>query len=149
MVSQEGTYSDKHNCYVITTVSDITNTGSVKATDKVGGIIGYIHVQNDWYGAWDDCCSYWSKCGHFGHIMIAATKFTNSGNVSGTSNAGEMIGGIYSDHPSTLDNYTITGKITIAGTEVSGVCDVGLIHSNSLTLTNRVSPDVEEGLTES
>ena len=149
MVSQEGTYSDKHNCYVITTVSDITNTGSVKATDKVGGIIGYIHVQNDWYGAWYDCCSYWSKCGHFGHIMIAATKFTNSCNVSGTSNAGEMIGGIYSDHPSTLDNYTITGKITIAGTEVSGVYDVGLIHSNSLTLTNRVSPDVEEGLTES
>ena len=59
-----------------------------------------------------------------------------------TGNVGELFGSFSSDGSSTLDNYTVTGKITVNGELLEGSYDVG--SNTNLTLTNRVAPEVEE-----
>lgn len=137
-------YSYRHYFCLITTFTEILNTGDVIATsDNVGGIIGSAYYESTYYNG---DVRYHCAGGGWGCIINSQWKLegrnlTNSGNIYGSTNIGEMIGSFKSDVASTIDNYTVIGKVTISGNEVVGTYDIG--SSSNLTLTNRVGPKTE------
>ena len=122
-------------------ISNFRNYGTVSGNNKVGGIVGNTHINNTgdyWCGghySWDDHNTY-------SYARVQATDMVNGGSVSGSGEVGEIFGCFWSDGNSTLDNYTVTGKVTLGGNEIEGNYDVG--SATNLTLTNRVAPEVEE-----
>ena len=127
--------------YTLTTsISGLKNSGNVSGKNKIGGIIGAVHVNN----TGDGWCDHWPYNGHYtySYFRLTATNLNNSGDVSGIGKVGEIYGYFYSDGSSTLDNYTVTGNITVNGELLEGNYDVG--SNTNLTLTNRVAPEVEE-----
>lgn len=126
-------YQNVNYCHRVTiNISAVNNSERVEGNNSVGGLFGYVYIINNHY--------YWS-CGH-GISKLVGTGFANSGYVSGASQVGELLGFFDSDDASTIDNYTVTGKITINNNLLEGTYDVGT--SYDLTLTNRVAPEVEE-----
>lgn len=104
-------------------MKNLTNYGSISGKDRVGGIIGELYMNNDfYYGA--------------GDVSLNATQITNSGNVVGNADTGEIFGKFWSDGGSTLTTYTILGSITVNGEELEGDYSVG--SNTNLTLSDRL-----------
>lgn len=130
-------YQNVDYCHwVAVNVNTVNNSGNIEGSDTVGGIFGYVCLNNYHY--------HW-RCGDGGSKLVG-NNFTNSGEVSGANKVGEILGYFDSDDKSTLDNYTVTGKITLNNQILEGTYDVG--GSWDLTLTNRVAPEVEAPETE-
>lgn len=124
--------------WVTVNVNTVNNSGNIEGNDTVGGIFGYVNLNNTH--------SYWACSPDDGGSKLVGNNFTNSGEVSGANTVGEVLGYFDSDDKSTLDNYTVTGKITLNKEVLEGTYDVG--GSWDLTLTNRVAPEVEAPETE-
>ena len=132
-------YQNVNYCHWVTVnVNTVNNSGNIEGNDTVGGIFGYVNLNNTHhsYG-----CSPYN-----GGSKLVGNNFTNSGEVSGANNVGEVLGYFDSDDTSTIDNYIVTGKITLNNQVLEGTYDVG--GSWDLTLTNRVAPEVEAPETE-
>ena len=130
--------------YTITVaVSSLQNSGSVIGNNKVGGIAGNVYFNN----AGDYRCKHtFSSHDTYSYSRLSANNLINSGNVSGSGQSGEVFGYFCSDGNSALDNYTVTGNITLGGSILEGTYDVGT--NTNLALTNRVGPEVEEEIPE-
>ena len=127
-------YQSVNYCHWVTVnATEFNNSGSVDGNDCVGGIFGYAYLNNSH--------SHWNCNPDDGGSKLVGANLTNGGAISGASNVGEILGYFDSDDKSTIDNYTVTGKITIGNKLLEGTYDVGTIYD--LTLTNRVALEVE------
>lgn len=154
VTSQQGTwykdtkrngYTYYHYYYTETVFKGFCNTGDITATDNnCGGIIGYAYFESTYYGIWNCHSSYSGnkyKCEFYGDFKLTSTGFTNSGEVSGTSNVGEMFGYFDADLASTLTTYTIVGHVTVNGQTLEGDYAAGTKYD--MTISDRVIPEVE------
>ena len=137
----EGYY---YHCYYVTTyMSNFANSGNIAAQEHMaGGIVGGMSISNNY--SLDQICHCGQKthaCSILGDVRLVATDFTNSGEVSGTTQVGELIGYFISDAPSTLTTYTISGQVTVGGEALEG--DYSLGEKNNITVSDRVIPEVE------
>lgn len=122
-----------HNYSTVIAVNALKNTGEVNGNVDIGGVFGYMYIySNHGCGSW--WCD-WSKA------HLSATDCSNEGMVSGNIAVGEIIGYLWSEAGSTLDTYSVTGKVTVSGAELEGTYDVG--NSTTITLTNRTAPETE------
>lgn len=127
-----------HKYCITMTISDLSNSGKITATvDLAGGIIGDVSLDNA-YSIANKCHE---KEFHDNYCLIVydaslnATNLVNEGEVCAGNNAGEIFGSFVSDAPSTIDNYTVIGKVTVKSEVLEGEYDVGL--NTNLTLTDR------------
>lgn len=125
---------------VNTTINSFSNLGSIIGETNIGAVIGYIAVDNTHYYR-HRLCYYPGDHDHIGYSKVTASDMKNDGTVNGNSNVGEVFGYFWSDTGSTLDNYTVTGKVTVNGTALEGTYDVGA--NTNLTLSERVGPETE------
>ncbi len=125
---------------VNTTINSFSNLGSIIGETNIGAVIGYIAVDNTHYYR-HRLCYYPGDHDHIGYSKVTASDMKNDGTVNGNSNVGEVFGYFWSDTGSTLDNYTVTGKVTVNGAELEGTYDVGA--NTNLTLSERVGPETE------
>ena len=131
-------YAKYHYFCFITSLINLENSGNVTAiSGNVGGIAGYIYVNSSYKNSSVEkhCTSGFYTCSITGGWKVTADKLNNTGEVIGANNIAEIIGCFYSDIPSTLANYTVTGKITINGETLEGEYDVG--SNTNLTLSGR------------
>ena len=146
--NREGTRNDinVHQHYFTVTLNNISNSGNIESSGgNVGGIIGYCYLNNTASRTQTSCCGYYYVYHtHRGDSKLSADSITNIAEISGAMNVGEFIGCFYSDTGSTLNQYTVTGSITINGELLEGNYDVGT--NTNLTLSERelYVPEVEE-----
>ena len=91
-------------------ISVVSNHGKVSGTEQVGGLIGSVYANNR------------NKT-----TKVVATEFVSKGDVTGKTTIGGLIGYFYSDEASSLNGYTLAGKIIIDGSEDNSV----LVSSNT------------------
>ena len=140
-------------------LSNLTNSGTIKGLDEIGGIGGSYHVSLYQYGY-----KYWVNLdalknsgditgnsrvggvfgsayfenthnGSYEKYQMIGTNYHNIGNISGVSEVGELIGRFVSDGASSVTTYTVLGEITINGDKLEGNYDVG--YNQYLTLSGR------------
>lgn len=112
-------------------MNTLINCGGISGNDYVGGIVGALSIDN----------TFDTQYVYSSNIWLNATMFSNSGNVKGNSNTGEIFGLFWSDGGSTLTTYTILGKITVNGEELEGDYSVGSNVNARLALYDRVLPE--------
>ena len=121
-------------------VNKAYNYGNIEGETNVAGIFGRVHLENTCYvdNLFGD---------EYGTLLLSNSgDWTNAGSVScKTSDGGELIGSFWADgynySVSTIDNYTVTGKIILNGEEVEA--DVGSALTK-LSLTNRKLVETED-----
>lgn len=121
------------------TMSSVSNFGKITANmDVVGGIVGDFYINNSY--TYDKKCHekefHSNYCQIVVDVKLVADGFVNNGEISSSSNAGEIFGQFSSDAPSTITTYTVTGKVTVNGEVKEGTYDVGS-NSSNLTLSGR------------
>ena len=138
----------QHHYTTPAALKNITNTGNVVSKgDNCGGIIGAVSLQSTFETAYRHCCTY-SVSNHGGHVCtfignvnLITSELENAGSVSGNISSGEIFGSFSSDGPSTLTNYTVTGKVTVNDEVLEGEYDVGT--NTNLSLAGREVPGAE------
>ena len=68
---------------------------------------------------------------------MTASNYTNSGNISGMENVGELFGRVYSDGKSTLNVYSVLGQIVKNGETLVGEYLVGKYEAGTIRFTNQ------------
>lgn len=142
-----------HFYYNITTMNNVTNTGSVNASGQyVGGILGYAYLNTSTanksnirqHCEWE-CYRNENYCNTYNEWFLQSSNVSNTGTISGTSNIGELFGYFSSDGASKITNYTVLDKVVISGEENNGAFDIGATKVN-ITLTDRTvyTPEVED-----
>ena len=137
------------------TVSNLVNTGRIEGNNQVGGIIGHSVTG---FSTWAGCVTYINDLANSGNVFgknavagiigylqfdnkewhkMTASNYTNSGNVSGMENVGELFGRVYSDGSSTLNVYSILGQIVKNGETLVGEYLVGKYDGGTINFTNQ------------
>ena len=133
--------SSEFKTILYTNLSDFSNSGNISGKTNVGGIIGRVYLDNPFSrrhsGVYTNGTHY-----DIGYAKIVSNNFENTGNIKAATNVGEIYGNFYTDMESSLDSYTVIGKITVNGESLEGTYDVGT--NTNLALTNRVGPETEE-----
>ena len=141
-------YSSYHWYCNVLKFTNASNAGNVTAaTSYVAGVVGYLYLDCDKKTETYDCCkaqsgSYWATgpCEHIGLYKLTASNIINTGTISGATFVKEIFGSFSSDTDnspiiSTLETYTVTGKVTINDEIKEGTYDVGA--NTNLTLSGR------------
>lgn len=134
------TYGGNHNSTTSIKANSLHNHGNIDGDIDIGGIFGYAYIYTPDNGRHPINNNYLNYC-NSSTARLTATNFTNDGVVSGETTVGEILGYFYSDEVSTLDTYSVTGKIVISGAELEGNYDIGT--GTTITLTNRTAPETE------
>ena len=130
-----------HFYSIDTIIRNINNSADIFAINEmVGGNAGNISVESTYEqhnakhtnhgGGYSS-----NACSIIGDIRILATNIVNTGNISAGNSVGEIFGSFVSDAPSTIDNYTVIGKVKVKSEVLEGEYDIGL--NTNLTLTDR------------
>lgn len=139
------------------TLSNLTNTGRIEGKNLVGGIIGYAVREFSYYGHevvyMNDLMNSGNVFGKndtagiigylrlrcsdgYGSCVMTASNHTNSGNISGVENVGELYGRVHSHGTSTLNVYSVLGQVVKNGDTMVGEYLAGKYESGSITITN-------------
>ncbi len=143
------TWYNHYYCYT-SVLNTLQNFGDVMATESyAGGIVGYLYVSDDYKETVNHSNhggTLWASnaCTVYGDYNVEISGCENRGIVESYSVAGEIFGYFYSDAPSTVTAYTVTGSVVVNGEVKEGNCDVG--SNTNLTLSGREVYVTEEAM---
>ena len=152
LVQNETNLGSKHDIenhvrYFTITFKNNGNAGKVSAEgNKVGGLVGHCSLNNGFSGSLY-CCYRYSKCAVAGGSIMRANDVSNTGEVSGAGETGELFGYFWCDHnayKSPLVTYKVLGHIILNGEKKEGNYDVG-VGLDEISLSGRevYVPEVE------
>lgn len=141
--SSDKNYDYEHRYAVAMNFGNFENTGKIEGYEKVGGIIGYSELENTHTYKFN-CSKHYDPCIDIHNLKLSASNFKNLGEVYGTNTVGEIFGYFDSDAPSTLNSYTVLGRITKADEVKEGSYDGGTLWDITLSGRTVYTPPVEE-----
>ena len=90
-------------------MTKVKNSGTIKGTNYVGGIVGYAHLDGrNTYNSYRSC-----------NIALSASNWENTADITGTSYVGGLLGYAYSNNSnSIMVDCTQTGVVVGSGESV-------------------------------